>query len=46
MDMEPNRADEPTILPSQPQQDAPDGIGVWIGVAALTVVLLAFVWLR
>ncbi len=46
MDLESNRAAEPTILPSPPRQDVPEGIGHWIGVAALTVVLLAFVWLR
>ena len=46
MDLDTNRAAEPTILPSQPRQDLPEGIGLWIGVAALTVVLLAFVWLR
>ena len=46
MDLETNRAAEPTIVPSLPRQDVPEGIGPWIGVAALTVVLLAFVWLR
>ncbi|RPH40493.1 MAG: carbon monoxide dehydrogenase [Burkholderiales bacterium] len=45
-DTEPEDRAEPISVPRLPQPESPDRVGVWIGVAALTVVLLAWVWLR
>ena len=33
-------------VPRLSQPESPDRVGVWIGVAALAVVLIAWVWLR